>query len=122
MGDPMEAIIAQALNKAGVGYSRDLGGGNPTGLDFGLENGVQIEVKRFHTDRIAQQMARADNVIAVQGEGAVNYFGSLFEHNARPEAKLAKARVALETIAKPQAKNFVAYDIAAKALKELDND
>lgn len=82
--DPMEAIIAQALTAAGLGYTRDMGGGNPSGLDFKLTgNGVEIEVKRFHTSRIADQMARAENVIAIQGEEAVRFFAALL-HRKRP--------------------------------------
>lgn len=75
--DPMEAIVAQALDASGITYTRDLGGGNPSGLDFRLENGIEIEVKQFHSHRIADQMARAENVIAVQGEDAVRFFASL---------------------------------------------
>ena len=76
--DPMEQIIADALDDVGVAYATDFGGGNPSGLDFRLTgNGVEIEVKRFHTDRIAEQMSRAENVIAIQGEAAVRFFADL---------------------------------------------
>lgn len=84
----MEALVAQALTRAGIGYSRDEGGGNPSGLDFGLENGVQIEVKRFHTDRIAEQMSRAPDVVAVQGEGAVGFVAGLLNRLADMERVL----------------------------------
>lgn len=82
--DPMEAIIAHALDSAGEPYVTDLGGGNPTNLDFALtERRVEIEVKRFHTPRIAEQMSRADNVIVAQGEVAVRYLAELIERAAR---------------------------------------
>lgn len=106
MEDPMEAIVAQALTAAGVGFSRDLGGENPSGLDFRLSDGVEIEVKRFHTPRIADQMARAENVIAIQGKAAVEHYAALHtalaakdEELAAAKAREAKLREALEGIA-----------------------
>ena len=77
VADPMEDIIARALDAAGLDYARDYGGENPSGLDFRLANGVEIEVKRFHSPRIAGQMSRADNVIAIQGKEAVEFFSGL---------------------------------------------
>ena len=71
--DPLERTIAEALDKAGIEYLTDFGGGNPSGLDFRLDSGIEIEVKRFHSPRIATQMARANNVIAVQGAAAVAF-------------------------------------------------
>jgi hypothetical protein len=50
---------------------------NPTRLDFRLDNGIEIEVKRFHTERIAAQMARAPNVIVAQGEEAIRFLADL---------------------------------------------
>jgi hypothetical protein len=69
--DPMEQIIADALDEAGIAFTTPSQRRDATGLDFRLENGVEIEVKRFHSPRIAEQMSRAPNVIAVQGEAAV---------------------------------------------------
>lgn len=74
--DPMERIIAGALDDANIRYVTD-GGGNPSGLDFRLENGVEIEVKRFHSDRIGSQMKRAENVIVAQGIDAVMMLAEL---------------------------------------------
>lgn len=75
--DPMEVLIADALDSAGVGYVTDLGGCNPSNLDFRLDNGVEIEVKRFHSDRIGEQMKRAPNVIVAQGEEAVKMLAGM---------------------------------------------
>lgn len=75
--DPMEKIIALALMDAGQKFKRDHGGENPSGLDFLLESGIEIEVKRFHTPRISEQMSRAENVIAAQGIDAVSYLATL---------------------------------------------
>lgn len=81
MEDPMERIIADALDAKGIRYVRD-GQGDTANLDFYLPaDDVHIEVKRFHTDRIAEQMSRAPNVIAVQGEAAVRFFAALIGPN-----------------------------------------
>ena len=77
INDPMERLIADALDEAGIGYETGLGGGNPSCLDFRLDNGIEIEVKRFHSPRVADQMARADNVIVAQGKGAVEFLAHL---------------------------------------------
>lgn len=83
--DPMERLIADALDDAGIGYETGLGGGNPSCLDFRLENGVEIEVKRFHSPRVGEQMARADNVIVAQGKEAVEFFALLISAMGRIE-------------------------------------
>ena len=73
--DPMERMVESALQAAGIAYETDRDGRNASNLDFRLPDyGVEIEVKRFHSDRIAAQMARAPNVIALQGEAAVRFF------------------------------------------------
>ena len=67
-GDPMEERTERWLTSNGIRYRRDDLSVSGTQLDFYLiDFDVYIEVKRFHTDRIAKQMARAKNVIAVQG-------------------------------------------------------
>lgn len=49
------------------------------GLDFYLPDfGIYIECKDYHSDRIAGQMARAANVIAVQGEDAARFLCDRF--------------------------------------------
>jgi hypothetical protein len=73
----MEKMIADALDASGFSYVTDHGGSNPSNLDFKLANGIEIEVKRFHTPRIADQMARAENVIVAQGEDAVKFLAAL---------------------------------------------
>lgn len=78
MTDPMEQIIADALDAAGIQYTSDFNGGNPARPDFYLpEVDVYIEVKRFHSPRIADQMSRAPNVIAVQGKLAVEWLAAM---------------------------------------------
>lgn len=78
MTDPMERIIEHALIDAGIRYVADWNGADTKGLDFWLpDHDVYIEVKRFHTDRIAAQMQRATNVIALQGEAAIRLFADM---------------------------------------------
>lgn len=75
--DPMERLIEQALIDAGIRYETDQGGGTAHRLDFDLPDyDVAIEVKRMHTPRVAEQMARAPNVIVAQGEGAVRFLAA----------------------------------------------
>ena len=75
--DPLEQIIADALDQVGASYTTDMGGGNPSNLDFRLASGIEIEVKRFHTPRVAEQMSRSPNVIVAQGEEAVRFLAVL---------------------------------------------
>lgn len=75
--DPMEREIEAALIDAGIAFTTDDGGQNETRLDFHLTDyDVAIEVKRFYSPRISEQMARAPNVIAAQGERAVRFLAA----------------------------------------------
>jgi hypothetical protein len=75
--DPMERIIEAALIDAGIAYESDFGGGTSHHLDFHLTDyGIAIEVKRLHSARISDQMARADNVIVAQGKEAVEFLAN----------------------------------------------
>lgn len=77
MPDPMELIISAALKREGFAYSDERSPQNK-GLDFYLpEYGLHIEVKQFHSDRIAEQMSRAENVIVAQGRGPVEFLAAL---------------------------------------------
>jgi hypothetical protein len=70
--DPMEAIIYDALKKGDILFQTEEQ--TEQRLDFYLPAyDIHIEVKRMHTPRIAEQMSRADNVIAVQGKAAVEW-------------------------------------------------
>lgn len=78
MTDPMERMIADALDVAENVYSTD--SDNPAHLDFYLPvSDVHIEVKQFHSPRIAEQMSRAENVIVAQGEKAVALLAALIK-------------------------------------------
>lgn len=74
--DPMERLIHDALTAGDVVYEPEQV--NEAGLDFYvIAHDTYIEVKRMHSPRIAEQMGRADNVIAVQGERAVRWLADI---------------------------------------------
>lgn len=80
--DPMESRVRDALSTVGLKFTE--GDKNPARLDFLIEeHGIYIEAKQFHSDRIAEQMARAPNVIAVQGRDAVEWLSRLIETAGR---------------------------------------
>lgn len=76
MEDPMEKLIRDALIATRTEFTESdtPAGVINKGLDFHLTDfDIHIEVKQFHTPRIAEQMSRAPNVIAVQGRAAVEF-------------------------------------------------
>ena len=78
--DPMDKLVFTALLYGG--YTFRWGENTVSKLDFEVdtpEGVVAIEVKQFHSDRIAKQMSRAENVIAVQGKRAVHMLAGLLE-------------------------------------------
>lgn len=75
--DPVERIVEQALIDAGIRYVTDQGGGTESRLDFRLiDYDIELEVKRFYTARAVEQVARAPNVILIQGERAARFFAA----------------------------------------------
>ncbi|MBO9428692.1 hypothetical protein [Sulfitobacter sp. R18_1] len=87
--DPMEKMLRDGLIAGDFAFTEDGKPGSEVNkaLDFHLsEEGVHIEVKQFHSDRISKQMARSDNIIAAQGAVAVKFLADL----------LANARIAEE--------------------------
>jgi len=77
--DPIEKIIADALDGASVAYTytRD-GEGDNSGLDFRLTGvDVYIECKQFHTARAGEQMSRVENIICIQGRRAAEVFAAM---------------------------------------------
>lgn len=75
--DPVEKVVAMALNQRGVPYVHESEGGTH-GLDFHLpDHGVFIECKRFHAPRIARQMGRVEHIIVLQGMEAARLFALL---------------------------------------------
>lgn len=79
--DPCEMVILDALEASGERVVPE--SQNPTHMDFYLPRvDVHIEVKQYHSPRIEAQMARADNVIAVQGIEAARWLADLIRRNA----------------------------------------
>ena len=77
MGDPMEKIVRDALAWSPLIFVEEPHP-DAKGLDFYLPTlDIHIEVKQFHTDRIAEQMSRAPNVIAIQGLPAAKFFAQM---------------------------------------------
>lgn len=83
LNDPIERMIAEALEESGIEFKS-----NPeNNLDFELPRHplfsespitpVYIECKQFHSNRIAEQCSRAENVIVIQGAEAAKLFASL---------------------------------------------
>lgn len=72
--DPVEKIVRDALQETYTNFVEDPDP-RALGLDFFLiDAGIFVEVKQFHSERIAGQMARAPNVIAIQGVVAAEFF------------------------------------------------
>lgn len=81
--DPLEEIIAHALDKAGIDYATDYEGKSPAELDFHLPAlDLYIEVKSGHSDRIATQTTRHHNIIVVQGVKATKWVAELISRSS----------------------------------------
>jgi hypothetical protein len=76
--DPIERIIADALDSVGIVYSHESDRPGSIPLDFYLPAyDLWIECKAYHAERIAGQMAKARDVIAIQGIGAARAFAAM---------------------------------------------
>jgi len=72
----MEEMVERWLIANGITYRRadDM----ETRLDFYLPDfNVYIECKRFHTERIKDQIERAPDVIVIQGMGSIRFLEAL---------------------------------------------
>ena len=73
--DNLEKRVAQALDNAQIKYVHESEGAE---LDFHLPDlDCYIEIKRFHTERVLNQLSRHESVILIQGEKAVSAFENL---------------------------------------------
>src|SRR5690606_10313219 len=55
--DPMERVTGEALSAAGIDFITDHEPESPASLDFYLpDTDVHVEVKRFHSERVADQL------------------------------------------------------------------
>ena len=90
--DPIEKIVADALDARGIAWKCD---DNGTGLDVALDGvGVCIECKQFHTPRTNEQMARVENVIVIQGRAAAQMFAAMIADDRCPNTTDGKHRYA----------------------------
>ena len=72
--DPIESAVAEVLHECGVNYEYP-----SNGLDFYLPDfDVHIECKQFYTDRISDQLQRAEDVIVVQGRKSAMFLRHVF--------------------------------------------
>lgn len=86
MNTTTEQIIEDALTRAGIEFQRH----NAKELDFFLPTlDIYIEVKDMHSPRIAAQMERAKNVIAIQGIAAAVWFANIMSY-VRPVEKISE--------------------------------
>lgn len=88
--DPIERTIADALLGANVPFTSEKGGTHR--LDFGLGDGVFVEVKQFYTPRADSALQKNENVILIQGRRAAEKFASLLRQpEAAPERLIRNA-------------------------------
>lgn len=75
--DPVEKIVQEALEQRRLVFTDERNPDNKN-LDFYIPSmNLHIEVKQFHSPRIAEQMSRVPNIIAIQGIQAALAFKEL---------------------------------------------
>lgn len=116
--DPVEKIVEDALLSARVAYTRGREGG---ALDFHLTDlGVEIECKRFYTDRIARQIRNRDNVILIQGIDAAHAFADMLAISAEAwKLMLTAHELAKKMSETPELDGEVFYIFPVPALAPL---
>lgn len=80
--DPLERAMSALLDRASIRYTRpERDKADPTTLDFHLTDiGLYIEVKQFHTDRIAGQlgaMPHTASALVLVGPDSIKAFARL---------------------------------------------
>lgn len=84
--DPVERLIGDALTAAGFEWKHECHPSrnrDPVRLDFAVEGGPYIEVKRFHAERCGKQLAQAPEVILIQGMAAARWFANALAAGSR---------------------------------------
>lgn len=72
--DHLERMLGDTLTELNIPFIHE-SQGNGSRLDFYLPRSkVYIEVKQFHSDRVLNQLKSKDNIILLQGRGAVLAF------------------------------------------------
>jgi hypothetical protein len=81
--DHLEKKVAKALDESNISFVHESEDKDQR-IDFRLpDHDICIEVKQFHADRIARQLAPYDNVILLQGTKAVNFFEGIILENKK---------------------------------------
>lgn len=72
--DHLEEALANFLTSKGVSFIHESQNKDQV-LDFYLPgHGVYIEVKQYHAERVAKQLAAQEEVILIQGKKALDFF------------------------------------------------
>lgn len=72
--DHLEKALADFLNSKGICFVHE-SQNKAQGLDFYLPAfDIYIEIKQYHSERIAKQLATQDEVILIQGKKALDFF------------------------------------------------
>ena len=75
--DDLERRVGEALGKARIRFIHE-SQGSGANLDFLLpDQDICIEVKRFDTPRVIDQLKRKENIILLQGRKSVSLFEDL---------------------------------------------
>lgn len=78
MTDPIEQIVANALDQANISYNRNETESGGRQIDFFLPAmSLWIEVCQFYTPRKIGQLSQLPNVMLIQGRGAAEAFARL---------------------------------------------
>lgn len=75
--DDLELRVIDVLNRKQVEFIHESKGNNQR-LDFYLPDyDVYIEVKKFHTDRVLDQLNSQNNIILIQGEKSIRFIENI---------------------------------------------
>lgn len=83
--DPVEKVIADALDAVGIAHIREVAPNGPNGrsLDFYVPSwGIYIECKRYHAGRVVHQMASVPDILVAQGMPAAIVLANLIRQQA----------------------------------------
>lgn len=90
LDDPIEQIIADGLDAAGILYVHESQSKELTlALDFYLPDFcIFVECKQFWSENLNNQMRRASNIIAIQGRSAAHAFVSMLRKRVKERERV----------------------------------
>ncbi len=80
--DPIERIVADALDAADIAYTHE-SESIIQNIDFALVDGPLIECKQFATDRTSAQIKPHPDIIVIQGREAALWFAAAINGAAK---------------------------------------